>query len=83
MKAFALILLFCPLTLFATSINLAGIVPERVDFSLDSGLKITSNGDFMVEILKSSGQKERHFLQYNQGVDLKNRELKKVIIYAP
>ncbi|MBD66863.1 MAG: hypothetical protein CME62_16795 [Halobacteriovoraceae bacterium] len=68
---------------YGAKLFLSGFVPGRLDFNFTEQLEFDANADFIIELSDSSGQMQRHFLQYNQRLKLKKQKIQKITIYAP
>lgn len=79
--------LFLPLFLtsasFASEIRVAGTVTRNIGISWGKNVSFSANYDHYLEIESVSGQTSTYFFQYNESIELKNENLKKVKIYAP
>jgi hypothetical protein len=82
-KILFIIFTFLSLAALGANLQLSGVVYTAFDFEMDEVLSLSSNGDMIVEVENKSGQKARHYFQYNSRVNYKNEQVKKITIYAP
>lgn len=75
-------LLIFSFSTFAKEIQIRGIVPRILNFKVDEGLSMASNGSMIVDIESSKGIIKRHYFQANSRAT-HDKRIKKITIYAP
>lgn len=82
----SLFLLILSNSLFArqgTQLTLIGVVYRELDINVGDSIRVQGNSEYIIVLEDSTGQKNTHYLQYNQELNFNKSKLTKVTVYAP